>query len=87
MKKPIIFDDNKSIINTGNLSGDNFCSIAEVEIFLNKYGNIVVSACNHDGATGYWASSPESIASQMCNEALEYLLKVLQDEYEKRANR
>lgn len=76
--KITVFEDNRYIISTPNLSGDNYSSIAQVDVYLNIYGMITVSATNHDGATGYWSESLDSIVSQLDNDTIEYLLTSLQ---------
>lgn len=84
MKKQKIFKDEMPIISTSNISNEIYCTIAYVEVFLNAYGNIVVSAENHDSGKGYWSESLDYICSELDNEALEYLLKALQKEADKR---
>ena len=68
------------VIGTPNISNENCCTIAEVEVFLNIYGNIVISAENHDGEKGYWSESLDYICSELDNDTLEYLLNSLQKE-------
>lgn len=79
-----VFDDYKHIISTPDLAGDDYSSIAQVNVYLNVYGKIAVSATNHDGATGYWAESLDCIISQLDNDTLEYLFTSLQREIEQR---
>lgn len=79
-----IFNDDKYIISTPDLAGDDYSSIAQVNVYLNVYGNVAVSATNHNGATGYWAESLDSIVSQLDDDSLEYLLTSLQRETEQR---
>ena len=79
-----IFNDDKHIISTPDLAGDDYSSIAQVNVYLNVYGKIAVSATNHDGATGYWAESLDGIVSQLDDDTLEYLLTSLHREIEQR---
>lgn len=84
MKKTIIFEDDCPIIDTPMLSGDEYSSIATVSVYFNKYGAVVVSASNHDGATGYYSLPFDYFCSCLNDEALAYLLNGVQLELEKR---
>ncbi len=84
MEKIKVFEDNRHIISTPFLSGDDYSSIAQVDVYLNVYGKITLSATNHDGATGYWSESLDCIVSQLDNDTIEYLLTSLQSEAEQR---
>ncbi len=54
-KRRKIFNKTHFMIETPMLGNDEYCSIASVDVYFNEYGNVVVSATNHDGATGYYA--------------------------------
>lgn len=84
VKRMPYFDEDRTIIYTSMLSNAQYCNIAEVEVFLNKYGNIVVSATNHDGATGYYAETLENICKDLPNDVLTYLLNRFQEELDNR---
>lgn len=80
MKKNKIFEDPRIIIETPMLGNDDYSSIAEVEIYLNKYGAFVISATNHDGATGYYSLSLKELFSDLDEDVLTYLIDGLNDE-------
>lgn len=84
MKKIKVFDDDKLIISTPDLSDNDGSRVAQVDIVLNVYGKLVVSATNRNGDTGYWAESLDCIANKLDNDTLEYLLTSLQLEAEQR---
>ena len=86
MKKTIIFEDDCPIIDTPMLSNADYSSIAAVSVYFNKYGSIVVSASNHDGATGYYSLPLDYVCSCLNDETLAYLLSGVQLELEKRNN-
>lgn len=85
MKKIKVFDDDKRIISTPDLSADGYGYIAMVDVDLNVYGKLVISATSRStGATGYWAEPLDCVVSQLDNDTLEYLLTSLQREAEQR---
>ena len=84
MKKNTIFQGDCPIIDTPMLSNADYSSIAAVSVYFNKYGAIVVSVSNHDGATGYYSLPLDYLCSCLNDEALAYLLSGVQLELEKR---
>lgn len=84
MRRAKVFNDNRSIILTPMLSGDNYSSIAYVEVYFNEYGKVVVTATNHDGATGYYAFSLDSILKDFDNDTLKYVYECINNELKER---
>jgi hypothetical protein len=80
MKRIEIFDDSRIIIETPMLSNQNYSSIASVDLYLNQYGAFVISATNHDGATGYYSLSLKELFSDLDEDVLTYLIDGLNDE-------
>ena len=84
MNRSKVFDDDKLIISTPDLSGDSYGSIAQVDIYFNVYGKVTVSATNRNGVTGYWAECLNCVVSRLDDDTLEYLLTSLQLEAQQR---
>lgn len=78
MKKVKVFDDDKLIISTPDLSDNDGSRVAQVDITLNIYGKLVVSATNRNGDNGYWAESLDCVVDKLDNDTLGYLLSTLQ---------
>ncbi len=83
-KRRKIFNEICFMIETPMLGNDEYCSIASVDVYFNEYGNVVVSATNHDGSTGYYSLSLEQLLSRLDNDALNYMYEHLKDELNKR---
>lgn len=82
MKKNKIFETPRTIIQTPMLSNKDYSSIANVEVYLNEYGALVISATNHDGGTGYYSLSLEDLFKDIDKEALILIKKKLDNELE-----
>lgn len=86
MKKAKILEENQYLITTPMLSSpDCWSSIAYVEVYLNEYGKVVVSATNdYYGETGYYAISLEDLFKNVNKEALMLIANSLNNEIENR---
>lgn len=85
MKKVKIFEENQYLITTPMLSSDYGSSIACVEVYLNEYGKVVVSATNdYYLETGYFAISLEDLFKDVNKEALMLIAESLNNEIKNR---
>lgn len=86
MKKNKIFENDKYIIITPDLEDEDNYTIGYIEVFLNTRGKLVTSVTRKHGGTGYYAKTIDSICMKMDNDVLDYLLKSLQSEKQRRIN-
>ena len=84
MKRIEIFDDSRIIIETPMLSNQNYSSIASVDLCLKQKRDIVISATNHVGGTGYYSLSLEQLFSNLDEDVLKYLIDHLHNELKNR---
>lgn len=87
MKKVKIFEENQYLITTPMLSSDCGSSIACVEVYINEYGKVVVSATNdYYRETGYFAFPLEIFFDNVSEEALTLIANSLNNEIKKRSS-